>query len=79
MKACIATVRLLIDTDDPDMACDGISALLTERMQRYEPKSSLIDWQYEYGGPPVVIDITDNYAPYEDDMPEHPWIEVVGK
>ncbi len=76
MKACIATIRLLIDTDDSDMACDGITTLLTEHMQMYEPQSSLIDWQYEMGGLPVPIDIFERYTPDEDDVPEHPCLEV---
>lgn len=79
MKAYIATVRLLIDTDNGDEACDGITALLTEHMQRYEPQSSLIDWQYELGGAPVLIDIFEGYTPYEDTVPEHPCIGVVDK
>lgn len=79
MKACIATVRLLIDTDDSDMACDGITALLTEHMQMYKPQSSLIDWQYEIGGAPVSIDIFEGYTPDNDNVPEHPCIGVIDK
>lgn len=79
MKVAIATVRLLIDTDNEDEACDGVTGLLTERMKIYEPLSSLIDWRYEYGGAPVIIDIQDTYTSHEGDVPEHPCIGVVDK
>lgn len=79
MKACIATVRLLIDTDNEDEARDGITALLTEHMQKYKPQSSLIDWCYEFGGTPAPIDIFEDYTPDDDNVPEHPWVGVIDK
>ena len=47
MKVCVAVVRLVIDTEDEDGACEAISGLLTENMKKYNPECSLIDWQYE--------------------------------
>jgi hypothetical protein len=70
-KAYTAVVQLLIDAEDEDSACDGISALLTEQMQKYTGEQScLIDWMYKIH--PDEVAIPDAYEPDVSPMPSIP-------
>lgn len=74
-KVQIAVVQLLIDAENENAACDRITALLTENMQKYVGKDScLIDW--EYGRYPKEVLIPDDYEPDKTPMPSFP--KVVG-
>jgi len=71
--AYVAVVRLLLEVDSAAEGCDGITALLTENMAKYNANSCLLDWQYEdvvgtqYG--PVAVCIKDDYSPDVDSVP----------
>lgn len=41
-----AVVEVLIEADEEAGACDGMTAILTEQLQKYAPQSCLLDWQY---------------------------------
>ncbi len=62
--AYTATVTLLIDANSEAEACDGVTALLTERMKKYSDKpewTCLLDWEYVGWRPPVETEIPDDY------------------
>lgn len=57
----LTTVRLLIEAGSEDLARDGVSAVLTDSMQKYKPLSCLIDWGYEIE--PCQVEIEELYEP----------------
>lgn len=60
----VATVRILVDTDDPSASSDILSSLLSENGTHAE-NSSILDW--EYVGIKAV-EIPDDYQ-CDDGMP----------
>ncbi len=75
----VAVVRLLINADSRNEACDGVSAILSDHLQSTVPNSCLLDWQYEFAGSPVRVAVEDDYIPDVSHFPEHPRVSVVEK
>ena len=71
--AYVAVVRLLLDVDSAAEGCDGITALLTENMAKYNANSCLLDWQYEgvvgTQHAPTPVAINNDYSPDVDSVP----------
>jgi hypothetical protein len=63
----MTTVKLLIEAGSEDLAADGVSAILTDTMQKYQPLSCLIDWAYEIE--PFELEIEDDYEPDRCNFP----------
>lgn len=79
MKVCVAVVRLVIDLDDESAACDAITDILTENMQKFVPQSTLLDWEYEPSPNrgewlcfPRLVEIPDSFSPDTGTAPEYP-------
>lgn len=49
-QAVAVTVDMLLNVTDEGDAADLVTALLTERMEKYTPGSELLDWRYADSG-----------------------------
>lgn len=78
MKIFICAVRLAIQVDENQCPEDAVTALLSEQLFPTIATSCLLDWEYDYFGDPVEIEVGDEYG-LDSGVPQLPnrFVDVV--